>query len=297
MGAMENWGLTTYREVALLYNSKTTSAAGMQRIAYIVGHELAHQWFGNIVTMKWWSDLWLNEGFATWAGWLVVHEFFPSWNVWDQFQTSSYESALKLDALVSSHPIEVDVNKAREIDDIFDAISYCKGASAIRMLVAHMGEAVFQAGIKEYVKAHAYGNASTLDLWSQLARSSGKDISAYMDTWTKKTGYPLVTVSAAAGTGTYTVRQQRFLADPNLAADTSVVWPVPLRLAYLGPGDKVTVEEVLMTTLEHTFTLPEGAVAVKVNFGQYGFFRTLYSEEALSALISYGVHKLPVADR
>jgi aminopeptidase 2 len=152
-GAMENWGLVTYRETALLYDPVKSSAKAKERVAYVVGHELAHQWFGNLVTMDWWSELWLNEGFATFVGWLAVDHIFPEWNVFTSFLIGDYARGVGLDALRSSHPIEVEVNSAAEIGQIFDAISYSKGASVIRMLNDSLGGPVFAKGVSAYLKA------------------------------------------------------------------------------------------------------------------------------------------------
>jgi aminopeptidase N len=187
-GAMENWGLITYRTVLALYDPASTGSAVKQQIAYVVCHELAHQWFGNLVTMTWWSDLWLNEGFATWAGWLAVDALFPEWRVWDQFLVNEQARGLELDGLASSHPIEVEIPDASKVNEIFDAISYAKGASAIHMLVAYMGEASFRQGMRLYVQRHAWGNAATRDLWRALGDASGKPVSDLMACWTQQTG-------------------------------------------------------------------------------------------------------------
>ena len=195
----------------LLHEEGVTSAAAKQRIAYVICHELAHQWFGNLVTMEWWTDLWLNEGFATWVGWLAVDHLFPYWNTWEQFVIGETCHALNLDGLKSSHPIQVEVNKASEIDEIFDAISYSKGASVIRMLANYLGEDVFQTGLRAYLKSHMYGNAKTADLWSALAKTSGKPVAAVMDSWTKQMGYPVLKVSRNDALDVV-VEQSRFLS-------------------------------------------------------------------------------------
>lgn len=144
---MENWGLVTYRTVYLLFDEKNSSSKTKQSVAYVVGHELAHQWFGNLVTMDWWSELWLNEGFATFVGWMAVDHLFPEWDIWTSFVTDEMLSALSLDALRSSHPIQVPVSSPSEISQIFDAISYSKGASVIRMLNTLLTESKFAQGI------------------------------------------------------------------------------------------------------------------------------------------------------
>lgn len=157
-GAMENWGLVTYRVVDLLYDERTASLDRKQRIAEVVQHELAHQWFGNLVTMDFWEGLWLNEGFATWMSWYSSNKFYPQWKVWESYVTDSLAGALSLDGLRSSHPIEAPVKKVSEINQIFDSISYLKGSSVLRMISVYLGEDVFLEGIRRYLKKHAYGN-------------------------------------------------------------------------------------------------------------------------------------------
>lgn len=184
-GAMENWGLVTYRVVDLLLDEKASGAATKERVAEVVQHELAHQWFGNLVTMDWWEGLWLNEGFATWASWYSCNAFYPEWNVWQTFVTDTLQGALSLDSLRSSHPIEVPVKRADEINQIFDAISYSKGSCVLRMISTYLGEDTFLEGVRRYLKKHAYGNTQTGDLWASLADASGKQVEEVMASWTK----------------------------------------------------------------------------------------------------------------
>ena len=160
-GAQENWGLVTYRETALLVDEKESSTAAKQWVALVVGHELAHQWFGNLTTMEWWTHLWLNEGFASWIEYLCVNHCCPQYDIWTQFITNDFVKALQLDALSSSHPIEVAVGHPSEIDEIFDSISYSKGASVIRMLHAYIGEQSFKAGLHNYLEDYKYKNGKT----------------------------------------------------------------------------------------------------------------------------------------
>ncbi|EEY19393.1 aminopeptidase [Verticillium alfalfae VaMs.102] len=173
-GAMENWGLVTYRTTAVLYDEKTSEPRYANRVAYVVAHELAHQWFGNLVTMDWWDELWLNEGFATWVGWLATDHLHPEWQVWPQFINEGMEMAFKLDSIRASHAIHVPVKDALDVNQIFDHISYLKGCSAIRMLANHLGVETFLKGVSNYLKKHQYGNAKTEALWSALSEASGK---------------------------------------------------------------------------------------------------------------------------
>lgn len=194
-GAMENWGLVTYRTTAVLFDEKASDVKYKNRIAYVVAHELAHQWFGNLVTMDWWSELWLNEGFATWVGWIAVDKFHPDWNIWSQFVTEGMQTAFTLDSLRSSHPIEVPVRDALDVDQIFDHISYFKGSSVIRMLATHLGQEIFLKGVSKYLKDHSYGNATTNDLWSAIGEASGQDINTLMDPWIRRIGFPVLTIT------------------------------------------------------------------------------------------------------
>src|SRR2546429_397382 len=164
-GAMENWGAITYRERILLFDPATSSAQTRQNIVDVIAHETAHMWFGDLVTMAWWDDLWLNESFASWMGAKTTGALHPEWKMWTQFLEEDIVRGLALDGLKSSHPIEVPVRDPAEIREIFDDISYSKGASILRMLEQFLGEATFRLGIRDYLKAHAYGNARTQALW------------------------------------------------------------------------------------------------------------------------------------
>src|SRR3990167_8780239 len=195
-GAMENWGAITFRETILLYDPKTSSTRTKQYIAEVISHEIAHQWFGNLVTMKWWNDLWLNESFATFMATKFVDKFYPEWDLWTQFFYLDTISAFSLDSLQNSHKIEVEVLNPNEMDEIFDAISYSKGASVIRMLEQYLGEEIFRKGLQNYLSKFKYGNAKTDDLWTSLEKMSKKPVRKIMNTWTKQVGYPLVSINS-----------------------------------------------------------------------------------------------------
>ncbi len=213
-GAMENWGLVTYRETALLVDAENSSAAARQRVAEVVDHELAHQWFGNLVTMEWWTDLWLNEGFASYMGPKAVHDKFPEWKIWDQFIVADYLRALGSYALRNTHPIEIPVQDPAEIREIFDAITYSKGSSVNRMLEHYLGEEDFRKGLRNYIKQFAYKNAATNDLWDTLEKVSGKPVRAIMDGFTRQPGFPVLTVQSRKGKpGSLKLSQERFLFD------------------------------------------------------------------------------------
>ncbi|XP_046395915.1 glutamyl aminopeptidase-like isoform X2 [Ischnura elegans] len=227
-GAMENWGLITYRETSILYDPNETSSAAHQWVAIVVAHELAHQWFGNLVTMRWWNDLWLNEGFASFAESVGVSWACPDWGVADQFVVDKTQPALRLDALPSSHPISVGgredgngdgddgVKDPSQIEAIFDTISYSKGAAILRMMEDFVGEETLRAGLSHYLHTYAFGNADTDDLWTSLSLSANHTINvkAIMDTWTRQMGYPLVTITRE-GRRKFRATQKRFLLSPN----------------------------------------------------------------------------------
>ncbi|MBF8249400.1 MAG: puromycin-sensitive aminopeptidase-like isoform, partial [Candidatus Levybacteria bacterium] len=227
-GAMENWGAVTYRETALLVDEELSSTANKQWVALVIAHELAHMWFGNLVTMEWWTHLWLNEGFASYIEYLAVDKIFPSWHIWTQFVYMDHSKALELDGLKNTHPIEVEVDHPSEISEIFDAVSYSKGASIIRMLAHYLGEKVFQKGLQLYLNKHKYSNATTLDLWAALEKVSGKKVKKIMENWTGKPGYPLVRIEEK--NNKLKLVQSRFFSSPLSAKEISdeTLWSIPL---------------------------------------------------------------------
>ncbi|XP_076317960.1 uncharacterized protein LOC143229476 isoform X3 [Tachypleus tridentatus] len=235
-GAMENWGLITYREGYLLYDERESSSYDKLRIVVTVAHELAHMWFGNLVTMRWWTDLWLNEGFASYVQFKGMGMIEPSWDVMDQFLDEVLTRVVESDATITSHPIVQPVDHPDEISELFDAISYCKGSSILRMLEFLMGEEDFRVGVSTYLKKYAYSNADTEDLWRELTMVSSKklNISRIMNTWTRQMGYPYINVTRdTTDPRIFVVRQQRFLTDPDsVEYDSSVsnhsyIWEIP----------------------------------------------------------------------
>jgi aminopeptidase 2 len=278
-----------------LFDEKSSALKSRERIAYVVGHELAHQWFGNLVSPEWWADLWLNEGFATWAGWLATDKLFPEWNVWTSFVSNDLQRGLSLDALVSSHPIEVPVKNPHEIHQIFDAISYSKGASVIRMLASYMGAEDFRQGVNNYLKKFKFSNARTQDLWHYLeAAAHGKPIAKLMHSWTRLTGYPVVTVDSESGTA-LKVKQDRFLSSGAASFDQNKVnWFVPLQIitdAQPQPGKEVLDEKQATIALEKA-----SKEFFKLNHNHTGFFRTFYKEKDLEN-IGKNIKKLSTSDR
>jgi aminopeptidase 2 len=279
-GAMENWGLVTYRVVDLLLDDGNVSASTKQRVAEVVQHELAHQWFGNLVTMDFWDGLWLNEGFATWMSWYSCNVFYPEWKVWQGYVTDNLQSALGLDSLRSSHPIEVPVKRADEINQIFDAISYSKGSCVLRMISKYLGEDVFMEGIRRYLKKHAYGNTTTGDLWAALSDASGKDVERVADIWTKNVGFPVVTVTEDAQNKSIHVKQNRFLRTADVKPEEDqTLFPV-----FLGLRTKDGIdEELTLNQREADFKIPDMDF-YKLNADHSGIYRTSYSAERLTKL-------------
>uniref|UniRef100_A0A2N9HA77 Aminopeptidase n=1 Tax=Fagus sylvatica TaxID=28930 RepID=A0A2N9HA77_FAGSY len=262
-GAMENYGLVTYRETALLFDEQHSAAANKQRVATVVAHELAHQWFGNLVTMEWWTHLWLNEGFATWVSYLATDSLFPEWKIWTQFLDESTEG-LRLDGLAESHPIEVEINHAGEIDEIFDAISYRKGASVIRMLQSYLGAECFQRSLASYIKKYACSNAKTEDLWAALEEGSGEPVNKLMNSWTKQMGYPVVSVE---------VKDQKLVFEQT-------------------KSETLDVKEFLSDKSN------SASAWIKLNVDQAGFYRVKYDED-LAARLRYAIENnyLSATDR
>lgn len=279
-GAMENWGLITYRVVDLLYDEKTSGAAMKERIAETVQHELAHQWFGNLVTMDFWDGLWLNEGFATWMSWYSCNVFYPEWKVWETYVIDNLQGALSLDSLRSSHPIEVPVKRADEINQIFDAISYSKGSSVLRMISKYLGEENFLEGIRRYLKRHAYGNTQTGDLWAALSEASGKPVQEVMEVWTKNVGFPVVSVSENKDAGTITAKQNRFLRTGDVKPEEDkTLFPV-----ILGLRTRDGVDETLMLKERQQDLKVPDLDFFKLNADHSGIFRTSYTPERLEKL-------------
>jgi len=280
-GAMENWGLVTYRTTAVLFDEKTSDARFRNSVAYVVAHELAHQWFGNLVTMDWWDELWLNEGFATWVGWHAIDHLHPDWNVWAQFVNEGMESAFKLDSIRASHAIHVPVRDALDVNQIFDNISYLKGCSAIRMLANHLGVETFLKGVSTYLKKHAYGNAKTEALWAALSEASGQDVTVLMGPWISKIGHPVLTIDEETK-GQITVRQSRFLSTGDVKPEEDeTVWWVPLGLE--GKTGVQGVAPLALTSKEETVEGVDDDF-YKLNTGASGFYRVNYPPNRLAKL-------------
>jgi len=295
-GAMENWGLVTYREAALLIDPKNSSSQTKQWVAVCVAHEISHQWFGNLVTMEWWTHLWLNEGFATWMENHAVDVLFPQFQMWQQFVYGDLNSSFELDALESSHPIEVPIHHANEVDEIFDIISYSKGCVVIRMLEAFLGSEDFKKGLQVYMKKFQYSNALTEDLWQVLSEVSGKDVQAMMQSWTKQTGFPIIQLEESSNASSeskleFAATQTRFM-HTGPASNVESLWPVPINFIVDGMkvGSKPLAQQVLSgRTGTLTLDLAGNGLSsspkwIKLNAGQAYMYRVLYPKRLFDAL-------------
>ncbi|XP_022199071.2 puromycin-sensitive aminopeptidase isoform X2 [Nilaparvata lugens] len=305
-GAMENWGLVTYRETCLLVDTENTSSMRKQIIALTIGHEIAHQWFGNLVTMEWWTHLWLNEGYASFVEYLCVAHLFPEYEIWTQF-ISQHTRALELDSLDNSHPIQVPVGHPSEIDEIFDDISYSKGASIIRMLHNYIGDDDFRKGMNLYLTRYQYKNTFTEDLWAALEEASSKPVQAVMSTWTCQKGFPVVTVDTVKSphdnpnSRTFKVSQTKFYAAGNKPQNNgdSPLWLVPLTYSKgSDPCGKFACGVLDKPEMTVTISDVQPDEWVKFNPNTVGFYRTKYTTQMLDQFLpSIQAKTMPPLDR
>ena len=271
-GAMENLGCVTFRETELLIDPSSASHDELERVALVINHELAHMWFGDLVTMGWWEGIWLNEAFATFMESLCTDHFRPEWKKWVTFNPSR-DMAFTVDGQHSTRPIEYEVISPNDCRGMFDILTYVKGCSVLRMLEQYLGETVFRDGIRLYLKRHAYGNTVTADLWSALEAASNQPVGAIMDTWILQGGYPLISVEGS------TLRQEPFAysqakGESNIGAN----WKVPVLTRPLGGG---ATSAVLLDG--NSVELPTKEITI-VNAGGSGFFRTAYDHATLAAI-------------
>lgn len=286
-GAMENWGLITFRESCMLIDEANTPPSLKEYVAGVVTHELAHQWFGNLVTMKWWDDLWLNESFANWMENHSVDNLDPQWKVWDQWVASSQQYSFNRDSLANVQAVRTPVTHPEQLNSLFDpAIVYAKGGGLLRMLQQFLGNETFRDGLRVYMKRHKYQNAEADDLWDALSEVSGKDIKSFMGKWLTQPGHPVV--AAKLEGNTLHLSQERFYADPTVTNKTGAIWPLPLL------SDQIT-EELLET--EHTTVTPT-AKPVLINKNHTGFYHVQYDAEMLADIANLvATHKLSSIDR
>ncbi len=290
-GAMENWGAILFRDASLLIDPKLSTDAARRRVADVVTHEIVHQWFGNLVTMKWWNDLWLNEAFATWLSAKIVDGYQPDWKVWDDFDAGK-RSPLSIDALPGTRPVRSDAATPAQIQAMFDPITYQKGGALLRMLETYLGETAFRRGVRAYIKKYRFKNAEAGDLARELERASGKPVKKMMDGWLKQGGVPIV--SASASGRTLTLSQERFSAF-NLKEGT--MWSVPVTVSYRLKGEKkIRTARVLLDGKTATLTLPGKGELLWAypNAGETGYYRLALDETLLAAALAHRSELTPV---
>ncbi|WP_225049182.1 M1 family metallopeptidase [Lacticaseibacillus kribbianus] len=279
-GAMENWGLVTYREAYLTLDPSNSTLRQKQLIATVIAHELAHQWFGDLVTMKWWDDLWLNESFANMMEFVAIDALEPDWHIWETFQTGDAPSALRRDATPGVQSVHMQVEDPAEIDALFDgAIVYAKGARMLVMVRGLIGDDALRTGLKAYFDAHQYGNAAGADLWAALGKAAGIDLGAIMHGWLEQSGYPVVTASVIDGKLTLS-QKQFFIGD---GEDTGRLWQIPLNGSYATPQ--------LMTTAtlelgDYQALRDEAGKPFRLNVGNESHFIVKYDATLLADLLA-----------
>jgi aminopeptidase N len=274
-GAMENWGLVTYREIAMLADPKTTSISSKQYAATVIAHELSHQWFGNLVTMRWWNDLWLNESFATLIEYVAVDAIEPKWDVWMDFASFECAAALRRDSLDGVQPVQTGVNHPDEINTLFDgAIVYAKGARLMKMMRRYISDDAFRSGLKKYFKQYAYNNTDANDLWRVLSKESNKDVGAFMTRWISQPGFPILHVSRVKNN--VILSQERLTNGLNNCDDS--LWPIPLNSNH--PEMPQIFDDKKMT-IEVSDEKP-----IKFNIGNDAHYITHYDSNLLGQLVN-----------
>ena len=292
MGAMENLGAITFRETALLIDENKAARSELERVADVVSHENAHMWFGDLVTMKWWNGLWLNEAFATFMELMAVDDWKPEWQRWTSF-AASRAAALQVDGLQSTRPIEFPVHHPDEAAGMFDILTYEKGAAVLRMLEQYLSPETFRAGISNYLKKHEYDCAETTDLWDAIEESAQQPVRTLMDSWVFQPGYPLISVQAEHNT--LVLSQQIFQYLPN-EADATRRWQVPLFVRASANGT-VTTQTALLEDREVRLELPATPDWVVINSGGHGFYRVRYGSDLLARLTVNAQDKLSAIER
>jgi aminopeptidase N len=297
-GAMENWGGITYYETAVLFDPATSSDATRQTVFQVIAHEMAHQWFGDLVTMAWWDNIWLNEGFASWIGSKCTAHFNPQWDVWLRMNTPrdpsrrigfDKETAMEGDARSTTHPIQQEIANEAEANSAFDDITYKKGESFIRMLESFLGPDVFRDGIRKYIAAHQYSNATTADLWKALADASGKPVADVAAAWTEQPGFPLITVTRGTG-AKIELAQERFTV--HFPQAPPLQWDIPVTYQLVG----APAGSLLMTKKTEQIPNVPADQAMKLNVDGAGNYRVQYDTASWKLLLGT-LHALSAADR
>ncbi len=290
-GAMENLGCITYREAALLVDPTTATHEEQLNVAETVAHELAHMWFGDLVTMRWWNGLWLNEAFSTFMSMLAVDAYRPDWEVWNQFARMR-TVALEVDALESTRPIEYPVHSPDDANGMFDTLTYLKGGAILRMLEQYLGAERFRDGIRRYLRKHAYGNTETHDLWDALEEETGEPVRRIMDSWIWQGGYPLISVRA--GDGRVRFSQRRYA--PSLP-DDDTTWSVPLLVRQTAPDGTTSTDAILIEANGAELSLIHPEAVVVANAGGFSFVRVWYDDEIAARLSAVVQEQLSPLER
>ncbi len=289
-GAMENVGCVTYREQVLLIDPARSTQEEQLGVAETVAHELAHMWFGDLVTMRWWNGIWLNEAFATFMSMLAVDAFRPDWEIWNDF-TRGRTSALEVDALESTRPIEYEVRSPDDASGMFDILTYVKGGAVLRMLEQWLGPERFRDGIRRYLRAHAYGNTETHDLWDALEDETGEPVRRIMDAWIFQGGYPAISVDLDGDRVRFS--QRRFI--PSRDEDPTT-WPVPLRIRQLA-GDEERTDAILIEADGDEIPLLSDDAVVVANAGSSSFVRVWYDDALRSRVVGRAMDALSPVER
>ena len=292
-GAMENWGLVTYREAYLLLDPDNTSLDMKQLVATVITHELAHQWFGDLVTMNWWDDLWLNESFANMMEYVSVDAIHPDWHIWELFQTTEAPMALQRDATDGVQPVHVAVNNPAEIDSIFDsAIVYAKGSRMLVMVRALLGDDALRKGLKNYFAAHKYHNAKGSDLWQALGEASGLDIGKIMNSWLEQPGYPVVT-AAVDDQGQLVLSQKQFFIGDGV--DQGRTWQIPLNSNYDAAPQIMTDKQVVLGNYQEL--RDKNGQPFRLNVGNNSHFIVKYDDTLLKGILDSADQLDPISQR
>ncbi len=285
-GAMENLGCVTFRETALLLDEGRSTQSELQRVADVVAHEIAHMWFGDLVTMGWWNGIWLNEAFATFMEMMTTDAFRPQWQRWTDFGLAR-SAAFDTDSLSTTRAIEYEVVTAADAEGMFDVLTYEKGASVVRMLQQYLGEDRFQAGIRRYLEAHSYANTETTDLWDAIEEATGEPVRQIMDSWIFHPGHPVIAIAASDDRTSLHLRQDRFSFAPDAAAGITVPANEPRSVPVVvrvGHGEGASLHRVLLTDAEATLELDQAADWIEGNHEGNGFYRVELADTELQTL-------------
>ena len=292
-GAMENLGCITFREVLLLIDPAKATQTELQRATDVINHELAHMWFGDLVTMKWWNGLWLNEAFATFMEMKCTDAFRPDWQRWVDFSLARSE-ALDTDALAATRPIEFTVVSPEDAESMFDILTYEKGAAVVRMLEQYLGPDEFRAGIRHYMAQHAYGNAETTDLWDAIESQSGEPVRRIMDSWIFQGGFPLIAVTQDGPTVTFSQERMTYVGGDPTSDD---LWVAPVLFRWQAEGGEPVTDRILVDQASATVTLPSSPDWLVANANSTGFMRVAYSPDQLDRLAEVAIDELSAVER